>query len=310
MKDRYPSELRRRRTVSWSEACLLLELDDVGFAEWLRDEFAHAGSDARLLPCLDVPFPGVPARISYSMESTEGYSLLLRTAEHWRNCGAVSSLKRRNLRGVEERSNSPSDVLPPEGRMHDVTWIKRDELSQSVLLDSTLTGRVFLTPETVQEAIRCDLELTTIFAAPLQWQGKNPAWPLCFIFEAGGAIPDSLKDPMIRFAVGDLHRAKAKIDGRKLQPSDVEESLSEKRSKSFDREREVLHWLICGLIELAGRTESVPPHRINGELSRMFQFLPELKMSESTVRNRLKSATDTAGQMRAVLAQGRRKIRR
>ena len=52
MKDRYPSELRRRRTVSWSEACVLLELDDGGFAEWLRDEFAHAGSDARLLPFL------------------------------------------------------------------------------------------------------------------------------------------------------------------------------------------------------------------------------------------------------------------
>lgn len=310
MKDRYPSELRRRRTVSWSEACLLLELDDVGFAEWLRDEFAHAGSDARLLPFLDVPIPGVPARISYSMESTGGYSLLLRTAEYWRNYGPVSSLKRPSLRTAEERSSGPSDVFPPEGRLHGVAWIRRDELSQSVLLDSTLTGRVFLTPETVQEAIRCDLELTTIFAAPLQWQGKNPAWPLCFIFEAGGAIPDSLKDPMIRFAVGDLHRAKAKIDGRRLQPSDFEESLSEKRSKSFDRERHVLHWLICGLMELARSQKPIPPHKINSELSRMFQMVPDVKMSDSTVRNHLKEATETVGQMRMVLAQGRERIRR
>lgn len=30
---------------------------------------------------------------------------------------------------------------------------------------------------------------------------------------------------MIRFAVGDLHRAKAKIDGSRLQPSDFEEPL-------------------------------------------------------------------------------------
>lgn len=193
MKERYPSELRRRRTVSWSEACVLLELDDVGFAEWLRDEFAHAGSDAKLLPFLDIPLPGVPARISYSDESTGGYSLLLRTAEYWRSYGPVSSLKRPSLRGAEERSSCPGDVFPPEGQMHGVAWIKRDELSRSVLLDSTLMGRVFLTPKTVQEALRCNLELSTIFAAPLQWQGKSPAWPLSFIFEAGVLSPVRLR---------------------------------------------------------------------------------------------------------------------
>lgn len=306
MTTKYPAELRRRKTVRWSEAALLLELDDVGFAEWLRDEFATRDSDARLLPFVDVRYPGISARVIPGFATPGGYRLWDRSCEFWRSLGPVPLLKRPSL-GARL---IPEGIFPPEGDQCRVQWRKQEQPDASRVLDVMLTGRLFLTPETVKGALSNGLAFETVFAAPLEWQRAEPVWPLLFAFEPSGGFPRGLCDEGIRFALGDVLRARAKIDGRRIEPSDTDHSEGNRRTQAFDREREQLHLLICGLIELARRTGAVPLHNIRAELAKQFEGRPDVKLSSSTVRNVIDLAVDSAKKRGLDLAQVRRKNRK